>query len=157
MWLLPLQEHPGLALHVIERMRAWDRREIFATRSDDSDAAFLCAVLATGDVSWIAGEGEEPIAVFGCAPVWPGVWSMWFLATDELSKIGLSVTKFVMRRIIPGLFERGAHRLECRSMEGHGDAHRWLETLGAHRESTLREYGRSREDFRVYVWRAGAE
>lgn len=155
MWLLPLQEHPGLALHVIERMRDWDRREIFATRAADSEITLLTSVLDTGDVSWVAGNGLEPIAAFGCAPLWSGVWSMWFFATNELSEIGLSVTKFVIRSIIPRLFEGGAHRLECRSMDGHEDAHRWLVTLGAHREGTLRGYGRNREDFHVYAWLAG--
>ena len=50
------------------------------------------------------------------------------------------------------LWEGGAHRLECRSMEGHVEAQRWLETIGATREATLHGYGREGEDFHVYTW-----
>lgn len=155
MWTVPLQGNDGLALYVIERMREWDRREIFALRYDDDDMAFLRAVIATGDVGWIAGQETEPIAVFGCAPMWPGVWSMWFFATDNLRQIGLSVTKLVKRVIVPALIRDGAHRLECRSMEGHIDAQDWLETIGARREATLKAFGRAGEDFHVYTWDCG--
>jgi hypothetical protein len=156
MWLLPMSEHPGLVMFVIQRMRDWDRREIFATpRFQPTDEGLLEAIMAAGDVSWIAGDGEEPIAVFGCTELWSGVWSMWFFATDTLNKIGLSVTKFVRRSIIPSLLQGGAHRLECRSMDGHAEAQKWLGTLGAVREGTLQGYGRDREDFHVYVWPAG--
>src|SRR3546814_8852990 len=75
--------------------------------------------------------------------MWPGVWSMFMFATNEISNIGLGLTKFVARRMIPGLLDQGAHRLEARSMDGHVDAQSWLETFGAAREATL--YGRSEE------------
>ena len=38
-------------------------------------------------------------------------------------------------------------------MEGHVVAQRWLEALGAHRESTAYGFGRNGEDFHTYVWR----
>jgi hypothetical protein len=152
MWTLPCEGNEGLVLYVIGRMRAWDRREIFATRDGDSDLDLLEAVMASGDVSWIAGRDEEPIAVYGCRPMWPGVWSMWLFATDNLGRIGKSVTQHVRTVIVPGLFREGARRLECRSMEGHTDAQRWLLHLGAVREGTNRAFGRDGEDFHVYVW-----
>lgn len=139
--------------YVIDNMREWDRREIFATRWDGREAeTLLNAVLATGPISWVAYDGDEPVAVFGCAPLWRGVWSMWFFATDKLPNIGLGVTKLIIRYIVPMLWDGGAHRLQCHSMEGHVEAQRWLETLGAKRETTLRAYGRDGEDFHVYVW-----
>ena len=105
---------PAVA-YVAERMREWDRREIFATRFDDNVEDFVRLVMATGPVSWVAGV-DQPIAVFGCAPMWPGVWSMWFFATDEISEIGISVTRMIIRGILPMRWESGAHRLECKSM-----------------------------------------
>ncbi|CAB4120910.1 hypothetical protein UFOVP4_6 [uncultured Caudovirales phage] len=140
--------------YVIENMRDWDRQEIFATRPDyDEGDSLLESVLAAGPVSWIAWHDGEPIAVFGCMPLWRGVWSMWFFATNSLPKIGIGVTKLVTRYIVPMLWEGGAHRLECRSMEGHVDAQRWLEVIGAHREGSLVGYGRDGQDFHVYAWR----
>ena len=139
--------------HVITNMREWDRREIFATKFYGREGEQLHeAVMNAGPVSWVAYHEMEPVAVFGCAPMWPGVWSMWFFATDSLPKIGMGVTKLIIRYIVPMLWEGGAHRLECRSMEGHVEAQRWLETIGATREATLHGYGREGEDFHVYTW-----
>ena len=153
MWVVPLNEAP-LAAHIVALdMREWDRKEIFATRRDDDVADFAADVLECGPVFWAAGRYPNvPIAVFGCLEMWPGVWSMWFFATDELPQIGKSVTRLIIKAIVPYLFQSGAHRLECRSMEGHVDAQRWLEVLGARREATLRAFGRGGEDFHVYVW-----
>lgn len=143
---------PELVRHVAGNMREWDRREIFSTRLDDDVDAFAVDVLAAGPVSWVAGLPDEPIAVFGCAPMWPGVWSMWLFATDNFGQIGISVTRLIVRSIVPMLFEGGAHRLEARSMEGHTDAQRWLKLIGARREATLKGYGRDGSDFHTYTW-----
>lgn len=153
MWLERALPNPAKLAHVAENMREWDRREIFATRADDDPAALCDDVRRCGNISWVAGL-ERPIAAFGCAPMWPGVWSMWLFATDEFGRIGISVTKLVTRTIVPMMIEAGAHRLEARSMEGHADAQRWLEVIGAKREGTLVRYGRGREDFHVYAWPA---
>lgn len=157
MWTLPLDGNEGLALFVIERMRDWDRREVFATRFDDDETALLREMSVGalhGQQAWIAGRDDCPVAVYGHLPLWPGVWSMWLVATDNFRSIGKSMTRQVRDVILPALFGAGAHRLECRSMEGHSDAHRWLELLGARREATHRGYGRGGEDFHLYVWEA---
>ena len=151
MWLVEAAGHPELVRHVAQRMRPWDQREIFATRLDDDVDAFCLDVLACGPVSWVAGL-EEPIVAVGAAPMWNGVWSLWMFATDAINKVGFPVTKFVKRHMVPMLIENGAHRLECRSMEGHIDAQDWLKVLGASREATLKGYGRAGEDFHVYTW-----
>ena len=132
--------------YVAANMREWDRREIYATRLDDDLDSFVSDVRRVGPIWWVAGI-DLPIAAFGVAPMWPGVWSMWFFATNNLDKIGFPVTRFIIRDIIPMMWGLGAHRLECRSMEGHVEAQRWLETLGAKREGSLRAFGRNREDF----------
>lgn len=138
-------------LHVADRMREWDRREVFATMWEDDTGALVRYLLSFGQVRWVVGL-DEPIAAFGCAPLWPGCWSMWLFATDDFHRIGLGVTRMVIRSIVPMLWGGGARRLECRSMEGHVDAQRWLCTIGASREATLRSYGKGGEDFHVYTW-----
>lgn len=153
-WIEPLDGREGHARFVIERMRDWDRREIFATRGDDGDEALLADVMAVTGPSWVAGRDAEPIAVYGCQPLWPGVAALYMFATDIFRQIGKSVTAHAVREVIPGLWAAGAHRLECRSMEGHIDAQHWIERLGARREATMTAYGRGREDFHLYVWEA---
>lgn len=150
MWFRDI-DRAGVAA-VAARMREWDRREIFATRFGDDEEAFVDDVMASGPLAWVAGLGDEPIAAFGCRELWPGMWSMWFFATDSLTKIGLSMTKLIVRVIVPSIKSFGARRMECRSMEGHDDAQRWLKVIGANRESTLKGYGREGQDFHVYAW-----
>jgi hypothetical protein len=153
MWVRTLADVPAAALDVAENMREWDRREIFATHKAEDPAGLADMALACGPAHWASGiEEGRAIAVFGCLQMWPGVWSMWLYATDEFNKVGKSMTRLVRDAIVPELFKAGAHRLECRSMEGHVDAQRWLQVLGATREGTLRAFGRGREDFHVYVW-----
>jgi RimJ/RimL family protein N-acetyltransferase len=151
MWLHKAHDDPAGVHHVAHNMREWDRREIFATRFDDDSSALADIALASTRVSWVAGI-DAPIAAFGCSPMWPGVWSMWLFATDDFRHIGFPVTKLIVRSIVPMLFEAGAHRLEARSMEGHEDAQRWLEVIGAQREATLHGYGRDGQDFHVFTW-----
>jgi hypothetical protein len=145
--------HENPVRHIIQNMREWDRREIFATKFYGmEEEQLLEAVMGVGPVAWVAYNDLEPVATFGCAPMWPGMWSMWFFATDSLPKIGIGVTKLIVRDIVPMMWDGGARRLECRSMEGHVEAQRWLETIGARREATLKAYGREGEDFHVYTW-----
>jgi hypothetical protein len=152
MWVENIHDRPDLVLPVVLSMREWDRREIYANRFDENPLKLADEAVAMGqNAGWVAGL-EEPIAAFGCFEMWPGVWSMWLFATDDFPQIGLSVTKLITRQIVPTLWEVGAHRLEARSMEGHHDAQRWLEVIGAEREGTLKGYGKGGEDFHVYTW-----
>lgn len=155
MWLKLAKDAPDELRHIAHNMRAWDRREIFATRIDDSADALADEAMHLGPIAWVAGRAE-PIAAFGCAPMWNGVWSMWLFATDNFGQIGFSVTKLIVRTIVPMMKDAGAHRLEARSMEGHTDAQRWLEVIGAKREGgPLKGYGRDGQDFHVYTWDCG--
>jgi RimJ/RimL family protein N-acetyltransferase len=152
-WVERIEDHPGLVYPVALNMREWDKREIYANRFHDDPMTIAKEAIALGQqVGWVSGLGEQPIAAFGCHLMWPGVWSMWLFATDNFRHIGISMTKLIKHRILPMLWEADAHRLEARSMEGHTDAQRWLEVIGARREATLKAYGRAGEDFHVYTW-----
>lgn len=139
-------------LYVADNMREWDAREIFATRWTDDRADLANAILGCGEFGWIAGDGGLPIAAFGASPSWNGVWQVWMFATDDWPKVALGVTRFIKKVMIPALEEVGCHRAECRSMEGHAVAHKWLEALGAHKESELKHYGRDGQMFYLYCW-----
>lgn len=138
--------------YVAANMRDWDRREIFATRWVDDPSDFAKEVLSYGEFGWVAG-GDSPIACFGARALWPGVWIAWMFATDDLPKIGLSLSRFVRNNIIPTLRQVGAHRIHAYSMAGHDDAHRWLRFLGAEIEAEHRAFGRNGEDFLVFAMR----
>jgi hypothetical protein len=139
-------------IYVCANMREWDRREIFATRWDDDPAALADDCFRGGEFSYLFGT-ERPIGIIGAIPLWRGVWSVYMFATDEFLQVGLPLTKWVRRVMIPALTEdMGCHRAQCHSIEGHTDAQRWLEANGVHREAPARGYGRNGEDFWVYAW-----
>jgi hypothetical protein len=150
MWFRDINT-PDVA-HIAANMREWDRREIFATRFGDDIDEFVLEASSRGPLAWTVGLGNEPIAAFGCHQCWPGMWSLWFFATDKLDTIGLSVTRLIIRAILPAIRGDDTRRIECRSMEGHDDAQRWLTVIGATREATLKGFGRDGDDFHVYTW-----
>ena len=138
-------------LFIASNMRQDDRREIFATRFNESNEDLARDAMMFYDSSFLLHK-ERPICAIGAAQMHPNVWSVWMFATDEFDKIGLSATRFVRNIFIPELRKRG-HRAECKSWDGHKIAHKWLESLGAIRESELIDYGKNREKFYQYVWR----
>jgi len=139
------------ALFVATNMRDWDKTEIYATRWNDDPADIATDSCECGDFAWIA-YNPEPVAIIGAVPIHPGVWSVFMFATDKFSNIAISLTKYAKRVIIPSLANAGAHRLECKSMEGHTVAQKWLEFIGARPETVLENYGRNGEDFILYKY-----
>lgn len=139
-------------LHVVRNMRERDRKEIYNLRWDNNPFVIMDAVMAQGDFSWVAWLDDKPQAVFGGAPTHPGVWSMFAFATDEFPRLALGLTRFATKTAIPTLFDKcGAHRLQCDSHEKHTSAHRWLELMGAAKESVKKQYGKDGADYFVYT------
>lgn len=137
-------------LFITRHLREKDRRELFATRWDDDADRLAMDVMRWGENWWVAGDGRA-IAVVGATETWPGVWSAGMFATDEFPRIGLSLTRAVRRRIIPHVVSQGAKRIECRSIEGHDIAHRWLASLGFAKEAEHKRYGKGGETFFTFV------
>lgn len=135
---------------VARDMRAADREEIFATRWSDDEGELARDCLA-GWTRCCFVEGT-PTAIIGAIPVRPGSWQVFMFATDQFKRCRISVTRFVLRVMIPILVEYGVHRAECQSIEGHAEAHAWLEYLGARREAVHSHFGRNGETFYTYVW-----
>lgn len=138
---------------VASRMRQQDRDEVFATRWDD-DVDQLCKeVVASGEFGWVAGTDEGlPVAAFGAVPVWNGVWEVWMFATNEWPRVSYGVHKFIKRVMIPAIRSTEWNRAQCRSMAGYTWAHKWLESLGAHKESEMPCFGRNGETFYLFCW-----
>lgn len=148
---LPQIDHEAAA-YVVEHMRASDRREIEATNWTLDGLAER--VMDAREFAFFASHRGRPAAVIGAVPMWPGVWSVFAFGTDDFKACGLRLTKFARRFIIPAIWNGGGHRMECASIEGHDEAHAWLEALGFYRESEMQSYGKRGETFYRYVqWR----
>jgi hypothetical protein len=155
MMVAPLDAHS--LLYIAMNLREWDAREIYATRWVDDPLLLvddsLSAAAQPGSIAHVVGL-EKPIAAIGMRPISPGVYGAWCYGTNEFVRIGKSLTKLVVQSMIPALLAAGGHRAECRSIDGHEDAHRWLEYLGFIREGApQRDFGRNRETFHLYAWR----
>ena len=95
---------------------------------------------------------KDPIAILSYIPIRPGVWNLGMFATDKIKKVGGFLTKTVIRDIIPALDNAKAHRVECQSIEGYDQVHKWLEFIGLRKEKIIPKYGRNKENFYTFAY-----
>lgn len=146
---------PATVRHVAERMRERDRMEFMAV-SHASTAAELAESLVAryGDHPEVivAGAGDVPIAVGGLLRLRPNVATLMFFATEDMAEIGGPLTRFIRQRLFAQYRAEGVHRIECASLAGYDEVHRWLLALGLQQEAVMRGYGRGGEDFVQFAW-----
>jgi hypothetical protein len=146
------ERKPETVRHVCLNMRQADAEEIFATSWHDDKERFAQEVMGwQTPFAWVLGA-EEPIAIIGAVQMWPRFWSVFCLATDKIKQIGLPLSWFAAKIMIPAIREAGVNRGEAVSLSTHHEAHRWMEALGGTREAVLKGYGKNGEDFVVYRW-----
>jgi hypothetical protein len=143
----------AIAFEDVERvaanMRAIDRKEIcgVAGTDDPVQAILPLSVLpCVGATVW----RDEPICAVGAMFLWPGVAGVFMFATDRWREVAIETTRFVRRVLLPTLRDAGIHRLQCASLADNYAAHGWLRYLGADRETPEPEYGKNREDYRLF-------
>lgn len=137
-------------LYVVRNMREKDRQEIMATRFSEEPEDLATDAMMSEKFAWQWMYGINPVGVMGALPLWPGMWSVWMFATDDFPFVSFSMTRFARLVIVPTL-RRHAHRVECRTMETHVEAHKWLKFLGGEQESILKNYGKNGENFYIYT------
>jgi hypothetical protein len=71
-------------------------------------------------------------------------------------KIALALTRFIRSRLFPRYRANGVHRIECASLDGYVEVHRWIELLGLRQEAVMPGYGRGGETFLQFAWVADA-
>ncbi|MEX0809528.1 MAG: hypothetical protein WD044_12450 [Dongiaceae bacterium] len=149
--LLPLTE--AFVAVVARAMREGDRLEVFATRFDDDPDALARDLVAMSRFGAVVAADGDPVAAMGAVECWPGMWNVWMIATDRWPLVARSATRWARIAVLSVLAKAGAHRCECKSIESHETAHRWLRHLGAEVEAVHRDFGRNRETFITFVWR----
>ena len=138
-------------LDVARRMRAADGHEIAAGLWDASPEAIAHGLAAPGLIVLAAGRSRaEAIVAIGWRA--PRLVEVGMFASDAFPEVALCLTRHLRRVVMPALLERGVIRAECRSIEGHVAAHRWLLALGARPEALLEDCGKNRERFVQFAW-----
>lgn len=151
--MTPANLYPEGVRHVTLNMRAKDAEEIFATQWSDDREAFASSIMKCGGFGYVLhADDGEPVVAGGAVPIWPGVWSVWMFATDRFGEVAIATHRFAKEVFFPILNDVGYVRLECRSMASHTVAHRWLESLGGHREAVVSSYGKDGQNFILYCW-----
>ena len=153
---LSRQDVSKFKTHMYLFMRPDDEREILATSNADNLEDYLesfdLVMDACGGLGFVGYWNGAPVGAGGIFPLWPGVGSIWMIATTNWRTVANPVTKYAKRKLIPDAWKQGFHRLEARSIEGHNTAHRWMMFLGAKDEARLRNYGKEGQDFIVFSW-----
>lgn len=158
MWIR--EPWPGEILHLCRAMREMDAREILdmrPTRDPDLFAATILTALPRATIAAVAGlDSAGPAAAF--LGIWPDDSYPWqaqaaLFATDEFPRIAAPLIRFIRRTVIPALLASGVHRVECRALEAHAQARRFLRACRAVEEIVLPDYGRNRESYVLCAWR----
>lgn len=141
------------AIHVAQRMRADDLREVTATRWSDDPLEMAMEAARLPGIRYCAVHLQHgPVAIGGVALHTPGVGTAWMVGTRDLRTCGLEITRHG-KRVMAALLNDGGglHRIECLSADFHHDAHEWLNAMGFTKEGVRRNYGKNGEDFYMFA------
>lgn len=122
----------------------------------DQLAASLVTRYATSTDVFVASQHGVNIAAGAMVQHRPHVVTLMFFATDRFPEIATALTKFIRQRLFPRYRASGVHRIECVSIDGYDEVHRWIELLGLKREAIMPGYGKNGETFVQFAWAADA-
>lgn len=141
--------------YVCGRLRAADAEEAYATLDRENPEALAAHFIALAPHCFIwrsiAPVGKPPAVLLGVVRQHAGVGQAFMVATDRFEDIGSKVTRYVRRVVIPELRAGGFHRIEARALAASAVNCRWLESIGARRETDLTGYGKRGELFAQYA------
>lgn len=133
-------------------MREIDRHEIYSnlpTQNPLEWAAGVFAAVGRKGCGWTASFNGRPAAAMGVFENFPGNWQIFSFGTDDYIRV-LVAFKPKWYAMLDYLKEHGGHRLECKSLSSHKEAHGFLKMIGFKPEAILDAYGRDREDYILF-------
>lgn len=143
--------------HIFCNLRARDRVEMDALMFEAGDLERANRWL----LMWLHGAfiGElvladdgEPVAIYILTWISPGTLVAGLVATDRWPEVVKPFNRYTRETILTQAKKAGVRRIEARVWEGHADAVRMLEFIGARAEGRLQGLGRNGESFIQYAW-----
>lgn len=137
--------------YITAYMRDPDHTEVFSQRHDVNELhlAYELMHYAT-KYGHVVMMGYRPIAAFGAVEWSANVYTGWSFGTAHYLYAVPTISRYIAS-VIPRFLRRGMQRFEVRALNGHPDAHRFLQRLGG-TPTLLESYGKNGEDFVMYSW-----
>jgi RimJ/RimL family protein N-acetyltransferase len=137
-------------------MRAIDAEEIYSNLASGNPlewAGMIHQAVAKQGCAWIARLDGRPTAVIGCFENFPGNWQIFSFGTEAYPRVLVAFLPY-WQPLQSFALDRGMHRLECKSLSSHKEAHGFLRLMGFTQEATLLQYGRDRQDYFLFrrIW-----
>ena len=100
---------------------------------------------------------NEPVCILVGVNCYPGFWSIGMWATPKISKIGKKLTSIIRNEFFGAMRASGMHRVECKSIVGYNEVHKWLLALGfrIQEKGILEKFGKDKQDFILFEWVEG--
>lgn len=140
--------------YVLSNLGPADEEELACQIDPDIKRHHLAyGLLMSGD-NFAARVGDQPVAVFGTAPINRATLSVWALGTKRMPEVADRLARFICHDHIPTQVEQGYRYMEARSHVNHTTAHRWMAFWGAVPHGPPFEYGTAGEKFILFRWSA---
>lgn len=103
--------------------------------------------------SFTAWLYDEPVASFGCAPLWQGVGEMWSVIGETARRYPIATTKIGIAFADMCEIAMGLHRLQITVKTSDNRAISWAKAIGFISEATLKAYSMDKQDYDLMVRR----
>lgn len=94
---------------------------------------------------------KEPIACFGCIPLWNGVAEIWSVIGDKARRYPIAMTKSAIAFADICEIYFSLHRLQITVKTSDKRASSWARAIGFISEVTMKQYSADREDYNLMV------
>jgi hypothetical protein len=142
--------------HVAHRLRAGDLREFLplSYAETESELAEILTQMWSDHPAGFAflSDDGEPIGIGAMVEGRPNVVTLLFFATDRFNEIALPLARYSKRDLFARYISNGVHRIECVSIDGYEEAHRWIRLVGMQHEATMPGYGKGGETYHQFAW-----
>lgn len=142
----------GAVKYIIQNCRARDRAEIEALYGLQPTLDLAPEWASSACLMKIFDHNGHPAAFVAAHRLTHTVCQLSMIATEDWQHVAASVIKWGKRSAIPALYLQGFKRAECRSIEGHPEAIRFLMHLGFDVEGYCKQYGRQGETFLLFAY-----
>ncbi len=140
------------ASYVTANLRPADHHEAFCQLADGVTTVELAWWLLHAGAAFVAYDNEQPVALFGTAPMTPFCYSLFAVGTPAMRRAVPAISRFLMREHVEQRIAAGALTMEARSLATHTEAHRWMLSLGAEQQGEPFPYGKAGELFVMFRW-----